>query len=130
MRRRALGLASPDGAGHDYITTLIAWDRETVLAMCRRIEQVHRRHWVAVVGSARRFSECMIYGRYVDEVIAGKGHFHDQAEFCKVAWDGKPMSDGEFRAFVAAMEPGQVAIGMQSFIGTDVSRIRRLVMRD
>jgi hypothetical protein len=40
------------------------------------------------------------------------------------------MSDEEFRAFVAAMEPGQVAIGMQSFIGTDVSRIRRLIMQD
>jgi hypothetical protein len=127
---RALGLASP-GAGHDYITTLIAWDRETVLSMCRRIEEVHKgRNWVAVVGSARRFSECMIYGRYVDEVIAGRGHFHDSVEFCKVAWEGEPMSDSEFLAFVAAMQPGQVAIGMQSFIGTDVSRIRRLVLGD
>ena len=38
------------------------------------------------------------------------------------------LSDDEFRAFVAAMSPEQVAIGMQSFIGTDVSRIRRLVL--
>jgi len=128
---RALGLASPGGAGHDYITTLIAWDRATVLAMCRRIEEVHKgRNWVSVVGSARRFSECMIYGRYVDEVIAGRGHFHDSLEFCKVAWEGEPMSDSEFLAFVAAMEPGQVAIGMQSFIGNDLPRIRRLVLDD
>jgi hypothetical protein len=36
------------------------------------------------------------------------------------------MSDDEFRHFVADMSPHQVAIGMQSFIGTDIERIRRL----
>ncbi|WP_425351410.1 DUF6492 family protein [Kumtagia ephedrae] len=125
---KLLGLASLEGVGHDYITTLIAWDRETVLAMCDHIERVNRRHWVAAVGAARKFSECMIYGRYVDEVIGGEGHFHDAEEFCNVLWYGKPMSDDEFRAFVAGMAPGQVAVGMQSFIGTDVARLRKLVL--
>ena len=82
---------------------------------------MHRRHWVEVVASSRKFSECMIYGRYVDEVIGGAGHFHDAEEFCRVHWNGSALSDDEFRAFVAGMSPEQVAIGMQSFIGTDVA---------
>lgn len=126
---RVLGIESLEGVGNDYITTLIAWDREAVLAMCKHIEAVNRRNWVAAIGSARKFSECLIYGRYVDEVIGGAGHFHDAGEFCNVLWYGKPMSDDEFRDFVAAMAPAQVAIGMQSFIGTDVSRIRKLVLQ-
>lgn len=125
---RTLGLKSLDGVGHDYITTLIAWDRATVTAMCRHIEAVQHRHWVAAIGAQRKFSECLIYGRYVDEVIGGKGHFHAGDEFCNVLWYGEPMSDEAFRAFVEGLAPGQVAVGMQSFIGTDVARIRRLVL--
>ncbi len=125
---RSLGLASAQGDHHDYITTLIAWDRETTLAMRRRIEDVAGRHWVAALGGARRFSECLLYGRFVDEIAMGRRHFHDAGELCKVFWDGAPMTDDEFRAFVAGMTPDQVAIGMQSFIGTDIARIRRLVL--
>ncbi|MBZ9674486.1 DUF6492 family protein [Mesorhizobium sp. ES1-1] len=126
----ALGIDPSRTSNHDYISTLIAWRRDTVLAMCARIEKVHERGWVEVVGSARRFSECMIYGRYVDDLQGGAGHFHAADEFCRVHWTGEALSDDEFRHFVAAMSPEQVAIGMQSFIGTDIGRIRRLIGLD
>lgn len=124
---RALGLSTPQIAPHDYIATLIAWRRDTLAAMCARIEKVHGCHWVAAVGRARKFSECMLYGRFVDEVIGGAGHFHDAREFCRIYWTGPELDDDGFRAFVEGMAPYQVAIGMQSFIGTDLARIRRLV---
>ncbi|MER8573220.1 DUF6492 family protein [Mesorhizobium sp. M1338] len=123
----ALGIDPSRTSNHDYISTLIAWRRDTVLAMCGQIEKVHGRNWVEVVGSARKFSECMIYGRYVDDLLEGAGHFHGSEEFCRVHWTGEALSDDEFRNFVAAMAPEQVAIGMQSFIGTDIGRIRRLI---
>ena len=123
----ALGIDASRVSTHDYISTLIAWRRQTVTAMCAEIEKVHGRNWVQVIGSARKFSECMIYGRYVDDVLEGAGHFHGSEEFCRVHWTGEALSDDEFRSFVAAMAPEQVAIGMQSFIGTDIGRIRRLI---
>ncbi|MEO5758715.1 MAG: DUF6492 family protein [Mesorhizobium sp.] len=123
----ALGIDGSRVSLDDYISTLIAWRRETVNAMCARIEAVHGRNWVEVIGSARKFSECMIYGRYVDDLLQGAGHFHGSEEFCRVHWTGKALSDEEFRDFVATMAPEQVAIGMQSFIGTDIGRIRRLI---
>ena len=126
----ALGIDETVVSTHDYISTLIAWRRETVTAMCAEIEKVHGRNWVQVIGSVRKFSECMIYGRYVDDVLDGAGHFHGAEEFCRVHWTGEALSDDEFRRFVAAMAPEQVAIGMQSFIGTDIGRIRRLIGLD
>ncbi|MGB3386985.1 MAG: DUF6492 family protein [Pseudaminobacter sp.] len=123
---RALGIAAPATSPHDYISTLIAWRRQSVLDMCAHIEATHGRHWVEVIGSDRKFSECMLYGRFVDEVIDGRDHFHGGEEFCRVHWTGQPLSDVQFAAFVAEMAPEQVAIGMQSFIGTDLARIRRL----
>lgn len=122
-----LGLPGGMRSRHDYIATLIAWRRDAALGMCHRIEQVSGRDWVASIASNRHFSECMLYGRYVDEVIGGEGHFHDAHELCRVYWTGPALSDETFRDFVAGMQPDQVAIGVQSFIGTDIARIRRLL---
>lgn len=122
-----LGIDTAQQSAHDYISTVIAWKRSTVIDMCRRIEAVRGTGWAAAIAARRKFSECLIYGRYVDEVIGGEGHFASPTEFCRVHWTGGAMDDGEFRAFVSGMAPEQVAIGMQSFIGTDLERIRRLI---
>lgn len=126
---RALGIEQPETSQHDYITTLMAWRTSAAIAMCRRIEAVHSRGWTEVVASRRKFSECMLYGRFVDEVIEDEGHFVSGEQFCHVHWTGAPLDDAQFAAFVAGMAPHQVALGMQSFIGTDMGRIRRLLGR-
>ena len=122
---RILGL---DGipSDHDYIGTLIAWDRRTVLGMIERIEDVSARSWVESLGASRQFSECMIYGRYVDDVLGGSGHVADATEYCRVYWT--PPGDGPVRldAFVDSLAPHQVAVGIQSFIGVDIAEIRRI----
>lgn len=124
---KALGIARPAWSRHDYVATLVSWRRESVLAMIARIEQLRARHWIEAVACVRKFSECMLYGRFADEVEEGVGHFHGAEEFCRVHWNGEPLSDEGFRDFVDGMTPDQAAIGMQSFIGTDLARIRRLI---
>lgn len=124
---RILGIADPEVSPHDYIATLIAWRRDATEAMCRRIEEVTGRHWVAGIASRRMFSECMIYGRHAAEVAALQGHFLSGEELCRVYWTGPRMSEDDMRAFLDSLAPHQVAVGMQSFIGTDVETIRRLV---
>lgn len=122
-----LAIAEPKVSPHDYISTLIAWRRETVTDMCAYIEKVNGIGWVEAIASERQFSECTIYGRYVDEVIGGEGHFLGGEEFCHVQWSGTPHSDEELQALFANLSSEQVAIGIQSFIGTDVGRLRRLI---
>ncbi|MBA8877129.1 DUF6492 family protein [Phyllobacterium myrsinacearum] len=124
---RLLGIEPVSPAGHDYIGTLIAWRRDALLSMCSHIEKLSGRHWIAAIGRQRRFSECMIYGRYADEVLMTSGHYHDNAEFCRVFWVAPAPTEEEFLAFVEAMTSEQVAIGMQSFIGFDTARLRKLV---
>lgn len=125
---RALGVARSDRLFDNYVSTLIAWRREAVLGMCRRIEAATGRSWAAAVAADRKFSECLLYGRYVAEVLGGEGHNFSADGFCRVHWDGAPMTDVEFRAFLTGMAPEQVAVCLQSFIGTDLGRVRPLVM--
>jgi len=120
----ALGITPALPSPHDYIVTLIAWRRETIRAMCARIEAVHGRHWVEVLGAQRQFSECTIYGRFVDEVEGLSHHRHSAKELCRVYWDGPELSAGEVQDFIAGLAPHQVAIGIQSFTGTDINGIR------
>ena len=81
---KTLGLAA--APRHDYIATVIAWRRDAAVAMCRHIEETTGKQWVAAIGSNRRFSECMLYGRYADEVLQSEGHFHESNELCRVYW--------------------------------------------
>lgn len=122
---KALGIDPAGPSSHDYIVTLIAWHRDSVRAMCRRIEADHGRDWVEVLGRQRQFSECTIYGRFIDEIEGLARHYRSQQEFCRIYWDGPKLSKDGVQAFVAGMEPHQVAIGIQSFTGTDISEIRK-----
>jgi hypothetical protein len=124
---RILGVEPEAASLHDYIATLIAWRRRTVLDMCARIEDRHGRSWVETLGRTRRFSECILYGRYVDDVTGGADHFHSSEGFCRIYWEGPALSDEKFSLFLRQMSPSHAAIGVQSFVGTDIRRIRRLI---
>jgi Family of unknown function (DUF6492) len=122
-----LGISSAEIPAHDYIGTLIAWRRDTMLDMCAHIEATSGKHWVTAVAAPRRFSECMIYGQYVDVVCKQTKHKVDQQEFCQMFWlEPMPPRD-EFIAVLKAMEPQKVAIGIQSFLNADVGELKKLI---
>lgn len=123
----ALGLPPERVSLHDYITTLIAWRRTAVLGMIAHIEAAHNRHWIEAIAINRKFSECILYGRYVDEVLDGVGHFHDDRELCRVYWSGPGLDEAGLHDFVDGMEPHQVAVGIQSFTGSNLDALRKLI---
>lgn len=123
----AFGLSAEVPSMDDYIATVIAWRRDTLKAMCDHMENVHGRHWVEVVASTRDFSECMLYGRFVDGVLQGVGHSPTSEELCHIYWDGPQLTEPDLAGFIANMAPHQVAVGLQSFVGTDLGSIRRLI---
>jgi hypothetical protein len=124
---RRLGLAVP--SRHDYINTLIAWRTATVRSLLARLAEQSGRHWVAALGGDRTFSECMIYGRMADEVEHGRHHMHDSRAYCQVYWNGPPLDEAKLTGFIADRAPHQVAIGLQSFTGTPVEEVRRVIAR-
>ncbi|RIY00046.1 hypothetical protein D3218_12145 [Aureimonas flava] len=109
-----------------YIGTLIAWRRDTVRDLLARIASLARRPAMAALCASRALSECTVYGRFVDEVEGHpERHLPEARQRCAVYWDGPPLDAAGLDAFLAALEPHQVAIGLQSFTGTDPALIRR-----
>jgi Family of unknown function (DUF6492) len=114
---------------HDYISTLIQWKTSIVRTMLEHLQNTSGRHWVASIGRDKTFSECMIYGRYADEVLNGEGFFHDPEPSCRVYWNGPALDKAGLEKFIATRKPNQIAVGLQSFVGTPVSDIRAALMQ-
>lgn len=121
-----LGIEAPAETETGYIATLIAWRTASVRAMAERIEAVSGRSLVAALASSRVLSECVIYGRFVDEVEKRPDLHHPSEEaLCHIYWRGAAMDAQALSGFAAALQPHQVAAGIQSFTGTDPLLIRR-----
>lgn len=122
-----LGIAEPKETDTGYITTLIAWNTDTVRDMNARIESVTGRSAIRALSGTRTLSECTIYGRYVDEIENRPGrHFTTDKQRCSMYWDGEAMSEAALEKFVRSLEPHQVAAGIQSFTGTDSALVRKV----
>jgi len=120
----ALGIAEADRADHDYICQFVTWKRQTVVDMCAHMERLHGRPWPAVIGRSRKFSECMIYGAYVEGVLGGAGHYIDAETLCPMQWFDPAPSDAELQAVVDGLSERQAGIGVQSFIALEPARFR------
>jgi len=123
-----LGLEQPSMPSPDYINNLVSWRREHVLALQAHIAGVSGRDWVSAIAAQRQFSEYMIYGYFVEGVLGLEqaGHWPDPDELCKVYWGGDAAGIADLSSFEEVLEPWQVAVGVQSFIGQPVERIRAL----
>ncbi|SJZ98080.1 DUF6492 family protein [Consotaella salsifontis] len=122
-----LGLGAPPRHDIDYITTLIGWRADTVRDLLARIEDVTGASAMTGLAGSRALSECLLYGRFVDEAEGRRDrHVPTDEQLCRVYWAGEAMGEGALSTFVEALAPHQVAIGIQSFTGTDLSLIRRV----
>ncbi len=126
---RLLGLEASEIPDADYINNMVSWRRGNVLAMITRIEELSGRDWVSAIAAQRQFSEYTIYGDFVERGLGfeAAGHWPDSHEPCKVYWfSGTTDALATLGSFEEVLEPGQVAVGVQSFIGEPVERLRKL----
>jgi hypothetical protein len=127
---RLLGIGPYRLPADDYINTLIGWRSDTCRALLDYVESRHGCGWVRAMIRSRQFSECLIYGRFVDEVLNGEGHFSTDEALCHVLWreDSHARGAEGLKHFLAEMAPHQIGIGVQSFIGHDLADIRSLAL--
>ncbi len=128
MAAALLNLPAPALPSPDYINNLVTWRRDNVLALLNHIETVSGRDWVSAIARQRRFSEYLIYGYFVERVqgLAAAGHVVESFELCKSYWGGDATGIASLRSFEEVLEHGQVAVGVQSFIGQPVAQLKAL----
>jgi hypothetical protein len=129
--RRLLGLAPHEGGYRNYVSQMICWNRETVKALQQRIEISTGMNWQVALARTLSFSEYMLYGIFVREVLGYENtdHTPSAAPLVKTSWGSDLSTDFAIDTFFADFDPKTVAIMVNSKDGIDPARYRHHLER-
>jgi Family of unknown function (DUF6492) len=114
----------------DYICPLNSWDREVVLALQERVERVTRRPWLEAIASQIHVSEFILYGVFVDQVLAtSTAMAGTPASLCHTYLGPEPLAPEAVQDFVALLAPDAVAVMISAKTGTPASVRREALTR-
>lgn len=97
-----------------YIAQLTAMRKSTVADMLACIEQKAQRSWQEVLLRSLDFSEFVLYGVFVDEVLDNKGHQPMATGFCHSSWFFDLETQHDVNQFVTEIGHDHYALHLQS----------------
>lgn len=125
VARRLLGLPQAPPPLHDYVSALTVWQPAVVRELLLRVETTGGRRWVDQVGACLHFSEFVLYGVFVDEILRRRGVAASPDMLCHSWWyEDRPLDPVAAREFVAAAAPTDVAVMISARSGTSLEARR------
>jgi hypothetical protein len=124
--RRLFGLPAYGGGYRNHVGNMICWKREIVKAMQERIESSMDTNWAVALARTISFSEYMLYGIFVREVLGYDkvDHSPSTVPLVKPSWGISLSTDAAIDAFFGDFDARTVAVMIHSHDGIDVSRYR------
>jgi hypothetical protein len=108
---KLLGLKAINPAIPDYIGNIITWQRRDVISLCRYVEKLTGRYWLEVIGNTWCFSEYILYGTYIDQVLQDSACcYHDELAPSLDYWAAEPLNSSQLQSFLGEIRPDQVAV--------------------
>jgi hypothetical protein len=131
IARHLLGLSPKQGGYRNHVGNMICWNRETVRAMQQRIEFSTGMNWQVALARTLSFSEYMIYGVFVREVLGYNAvdHAPSTVPLVKPSWGIALTTDSALDAFFADFDPQTVAVMVHSKDSIDPARYRAYLQR-
>lgn len=124
---RLLGLPVQDEYDSNFIGNVICWRRDNALALLRRLAEIARRDWPLALVSQRAFSEYILYGLFVTEVLKERsGHWNDALDRTLCYWLTTPLDEAGLIAFKARAQPHHHSVMVSAKSFTPVELIRRV----
>jgi hypothetical protein len=110
VARSLLGLPPVEPPYPDYISSLVAWDPMIVRRMLGHVAATTGRPWHTSIAAQLHFSECILYGLFVDGVSGPPANSFATADpLCLLHWEHVPLSLNEVVDFVRRSRPTDVA---------------------
>lgn len=102
----------------DYIRSPIPWNPRLVRAMLGRVEEVSGKPWQTAISRRLDFSECVLYGVYVDEIAATAHSFPSDDPLCASYWEHRPLTEDGVSSFLRTVRDSDIAVMISSKSGT------------
>jgi hypothetical protein len=113
-----------DGSHHGYVDNFVTWHRQEVLALCDYLAKRFGGTWYRAFRNRIQLSEYMLYGLYADEIDKTQDRLYaDHKSLCRTIWGEEGLTGVDIAAFCQNLEPHQVTIGVQSFLGVAVKAL-------
>jgi hypothetical protein len=131
VARRLLGLSQYDGGYRNHVGNMICWNRDTVKAMQRQIETSTGMNWQVALSRTPSFSEYMVYGIFVREVLGYKvaDQVPSVVPLVKSSWGAALTTDSAIDTFFADCDRRTVGVMIHSKDGIDPDRFRHHMRR-
>lgn len=131
VARKLLGLGStPPGRLVDYVCWPCVWSPAIARQMIARIEKVMNVPWQTAVGSQLHFSEMILYGLFVDEILGKNSKTSSTDNMrCLRYYDEQPLTGTELRDFLGDIEDTDIAVMVSAKSRTDLND-RRLAFEE
>jgi len=115
VARELLGLPPAQPPYPDYISSPLAWDPMLVRQMLARVEATTGRAWPTAIAGQLDFSECVLYGVFVDGVMGAPANsFVSDDSLCLVYWEHIPLNPDSAANFVRSIRSTDIAAVIQS----------------
>ncbi len=109
----------------NYVTNLVTWRRDALLALHARIEKTTGRPWAASVGRQLTVSEYALYGTFCEHVLGeDAGHYHSDRITTLNHWDTSPLDAAGLAALGERLAPHHVGVMISAKSGTSVEAVR------
>jgi hypothetical protein len=124
--RRLLGLPESEGEYRNHVGYLICWNRDTIQALQRRIEHTTNTQWQLALARTFSFSEYMLYGIFVREVLGynAANHAPSDIPLIKTLWGRGSTNDSEIDELFSDFDPQTVGIMVHSKDGIEPHQFR------
>ncbi|WFE30191.1 DUF6492 family protein [Solwaraspora sp. WMMD791] len=114
----------------DYICWPAPWDPRLVRELLNRVEEVTGRPWPTAIGSQLHFSEEILYGVYLDEVVGGAAvSYATDDMLCHDYSAEEPLDATGIRAFLDGIGPADIAVMISAKSRTPMD-VRRAAMAE
>jgi hypothetical protein len=115
VARALLGLPPAEPPYADYISSPLAWDPMIVRRMLARVTAITGRPWLTAIAGQLDFSECVLYGVFVDGVIGAPANsFASDDPLCLHYWGPTPLNLDSATQFILGVRPTDIAAVIQS----------------
>ena len=130
ISRQVLGIADRQNqAPRGHVGNMICWSRPIAAAMQDHIANVHGIPWQVALARRTSFSEYMLYGTFVREILGygATNHTPSQVPLVKANWGGPIHNDASANAFVNEVAPESIALMIHSKDNSDMDSVIRAV---
>jgi Family of unknown function (DUF6492) len=122
---RLLGLSQTKFPADDFVGNVLVWDRQTARAMTQAIKAATGTSWALALCRIRRFSEYLLYGRFVTTEPAYLAtHECVEQSPAFAHWESDRLDRTSIEAMMRAAAPEQAALCIQSYSETSVKDIK------